>query len=100
MNSHEGAWEGDPDEFEIELVLKNLGWAPKGSSMGRSPLAENVLEPAGLEQWRGPVRGFPSCLSSSFRKSCYKDMDIFVYENDCIIIKSRVMPSHFADGDH
>lgn len=29
MNSHEGAWEGDLDAFEIELVLKILAGLPK-----------------------------------------------------------------------
>ena len=29
MNSREGAWEGDLDEFEIEQVLKILAGLPK-----------------------------------------------------------------------
>ena len=64
---------------------------------GRSPLGENELELICMGE--GPVHGFPLCLSSSLEKGCYKDINIIVYETDCIIIRSRVVPTHFTDGE-
>ena len=64
---------------------------------GRSPLGENELELICMGE--GPVHGFPLCLSSSLEKGCYKDINIIVYETDYIIIRSRVVPTHFTDGE-
>ena len=32
-------------------------------------------------------------------EGCYKDISIIVYETDCIIIRSRAVPTHFTDGE-
>lgn len=61
---------------------------------GRSPLGENELELTCTGQ--GPVHGFPMVFPFS-GEGCYKDISIIVYETDCIIIRSRVVPTHFTD---